>query len=168
MSSYPSTIRNQKSFSESVVSITCPHCENRFPFDGVCDWSWLLKCFGNTGISPMDFDGVIERNGRYLILETKDVGIPIPKGQHITLHNLKCPESFTVLKIWGKQRPVKMIVCYPNGKEKTITDLSEMQDAVARWFRWANRKGTIKANGSISLIKTKDHKITNQYKLPLK
>lgn len=100
----------------------------------------------------MDFDGVVERKGHYLIFETKDVGKEIPRGQQITLENLKNPKSFTVLKIWGKSKPEKMVVCPHEGKEKEVTDIEEMKNIVKRWYKWAdsvNSEGYIerKING---------------------
>lgn len=105
----------------------------------------------------MDFDGVVERKGHYLVFETKDIGKEIPRGQQITLDNLKNPKSFTVLKIWGKSKPEKMVVSYPNGKpDKEITDIEEMKNTVKGWYRYADnannnsfldlRKETHKAN----------------------
>ena len=58
-------------------------------FDGVFNWKWTEGCFGDTKIKPMDFDGVVERYGNYLIFETKDIGKPISLGQLITLNNLR-------------------------------------------------------------------------------
>lgn len=57
-------------------------------FDGVFDWDFLLPAFAGTKIQPMDLDSVVERKGHVLIFETKGKGVPIPRGQEITLESL--------------------------------------------------------------------------------
>jgi hypothetical protein len=49
--------------------------------DGQWDWAILNGCFGKTKIAPTDIDGSIERNGKYLFIETKHPGASIPLGQ---------------------------------------------------------------------------------------
>ena len=56
-------------------------------FDGVFDWDFLKGCW--TGkIEPMDIDGLVERNGHFLLFETKDPHRTISKGQKIALARL--------------------------------------------------------------------------------
>jgi hypothetical protein len=73
-------------------------------FDGVFDWDFLRGCFPR-GIMPMDFDGVVEINSRWLIFETKDVGKDIPAGQLQALRRLFKFQSFTLVFLWGKSSP---------------------------------------------------------------
>lgn len=70
-------------------------------FDGLFDWDFLKGAFGPV-IMPMDLDGVVERNGRFLVFETKDSGVKIPKGQEISLKALCATGLFTVFVIYGK------------------------------------------------------------------
>ena len=109
-------------------------------FDGVFNWKWTEGCFGDTKIKPMDFDGVVERYGNYLIFETKDIGKPISLGQLITLYNLRNAKSFSVFKIWGKEVPEKLIIIQPSGKEIEYSGLENIRQRISDWFKWANRK----------------------------
>ena len=46
-------------------------------------WNWdcLVDCFGNSKIMPSDIDGFVERNGRFLVIETKSPGTELLPGQ---------------------------------------------------------------------------------------
>ena len=44
-------------------------------FDGQFDWDFLIPAFGNNGIKPSDIDCLIERNGRFLLFETKKLAV---------------------------------------------------------------------------------------------
>lgn len=65
-------------------------------FDGLFNWDFLKGAFGPQ-IMPMDFDGVVERFGHFLIFETKDPGVHIPAGQMRALRELVRHEEFTVI-----------------------------------------------------------------------
>ncbi len=121
---YPNTIKNPDAFNKKLPS----------GFDGVFDWSFTKGCFGNTKIEPMDFDGVVERFGHYLIFETKEIGKSILKGQEITLCNLQNPKSFTVIKIWGKSSPEYCTLIYPNGKEQEFVGQEDIRQRICDWF----------------------------------
>lgn len=76
-------------------------------FDGTFDWDYLLPAFEPTRIQPMDFDGVVERCGRFLVYETKAAGKVIPLGQCRALDallrlNRQAPKTFTVFHLEGK------------------------------------------------------------------
>jgi hypothetical protein len=70
-------------------------------FDGVWDWDFLRGAFGPV-IMPMDLDGMVERNGRFLVFETKAAGVDIPQGQRITLDALRATGVFTIFILYGK------------------------------------------------------------------
>ena len=70
-------------------------------FDGLFDWDFLKGAFGPV-IMPMDLDGVVERNGRFLVFETKEPGKTIPRGQEISLKALCATGIFTIFVIYGK------------------------------------------------------------------
>jgi hypothetical protein len=114
-------------------------------FDGVFDWSWTEGCFGETRITPMDLDGVIERKGKFLIFETKDIGVPIPKGQMYTFEALYRLNVFTILFIAGKTHPEKLMAWFQPGlhngrKEIKHTDitLEYIRYVVESWYVFAN------------------------------
>jgi hypothetical protein len=127
----PSTIRNPDTFRRAAPA----------GFDGVFDWSWTQGCFGQTKITPMDLDGIIERKGQFLLFETKDVGVQIPQGQLITLQSLHKLNVFTVMIIHGKELPEVSHCWYPNSKAKvTLNGANEAARFVSRWFLWADKR----------------------------
>lgn len=79
-------------------------------FDGQFHWDFLkpawqhpLREDGKRGkIEPMDFDAVVERNGRFLVFETKIPGQEIPLGQSITL-TAKWKQGATIFVLAGKE-----------------------------------------------------------------
>jgi hypothetical protein len=133
MNDLPDTIKYPDSFNKSKPA----------GFDGVFDWAWTSGCFGETKITPMDFDGVVERRGHYLVMETKDPGREIPKGQQITLDGLPKAKSFTVVKIWGKKKPQKAEILYPNGETETVIGEEAIRNLVETWYQRAD-SGEIK------------------------
>jgi hypothetical protein len=125
-------------------------------FDGQFDWDFLKEAFNPTNINFMDLDGIVERNNRFLIIETKSTGSSIPFGQNMTLnalHNLGC---FTILYIKGKagERITDFSFMFPNDdKMRKINILEEnpykaIFKIVQCWFRDADNYGnkTIKFN----------------------
>ena len=139
MNDIPDTIFYPDNFNNSQWQIECPHCKEIIGFDGIFNWAWTQGCFGKTKITPMDFDGVVERHHHFLIFETKDVGKNIPQGQLLTFEALKTPRTFTVMKIWGKNTPEKMEVNFHNGKIITVSTIDEMKEYVKKWYEWANK-----------------------------
>ena len=127
----PNTIRHPDTFRRAAPA----------GFDGVFDWSWTQGCFGETKITPMDLDGVVERRGQFLVFETKDVGVQIPQGQLYTLQAMHRMGAFTVMIIHGKREPEICHCWYPDSPLKvTLTGVNQARDFVARWYRWANRQ----------------------------
>lgn len=139
--SMPDTIRNPERFLEAGAA----------GFDGVFDWSWTHGCFGGK-ITPMDFDGVVERKGNFIIFETKDLNAPIPKGQLITLesaHKLGC---ITIMLIHGKDKPERGEIWYPGGDiKKEFSGVDEAKALVGRWYEYANKNPT-NANVDIGFL----------------
>lgn len=133
----PETIKHPETFLNSPSA----------GFDGVFDWSWTEGCFGQGRITPMDFDGVIERKGNFLIFETKAPGTPIPKGQMITLESAYDLDCFTVIFIEGKERPEAAKIWYQPGfrsgskmlDHRTITNFTKFKGIVEEWFHHANK-----------------------------
>ena len=138
--SLPSTINHPNGFLHSPAA----------GFDGVFDWSWTQGCFGQGRIKPMDFDGVVERNGNFILFETKNLGVPIPKGQLITLeaaHRLGC---FTIMLIHGKHEPEQIEVWFPgNMGKKTYCGIDDAKKVVSRWYQYADRNPQPKVDVSI-------------------
>ena len=70
-------------------------------FDGLWDFDVLEGCFPK-GVSPMDFDGVLEHNGQFLIFETKMPGAEMPRGQQRCFEALLKKGGFTIFFVGGK------------------------------------------------------------------
>lgn len=128
MSDLPDTIYNEEKFLSSPPA----------GFDGVFDWAWTDGCFGETKIKPMDIDGIVERHGRFLVFETKNPGVVIPKGQRITLRALVNTGVFTVMVIWGKGEIEEFCVVYPDGKKKEGNTEEEARQVVKEWYQEAD------------------------------
>jgi hypothetical protein len=141
----PKTIKYPETFDKSQCQITCPNCACEFPFVGIFDWWWVIQAIKSENIkskiTPMDFDGVIERNNHFLVFETKDEGVKISRGQQITLEALQNAKSFYVMKIWGKSQPKDIeISWYYNDKLYTEKShgIGEAMRYVSAWYNWAN------------------------------
>jgi len=100
----PSTVKHPDTFLNSPSA----------GFDGVFDWGFTAGCFGKGKITPMDFDGVVERKGNFLIFETKGVGVSVPYGQMINYESVYKLGVATVVFIEGKRLIEKAKVwCQP-------------------------------------------------------
>ena len=146
-------IRNQKLFDQSLPA----------DYSGLFAWDFLMKygAFGyNNKIQPMDLDACIERNGRFLIFETKGKGVPIPKGQQLTLNALLDNGSFTLfiikMELIEGEKSIDVIThfsyMFPNDKEMTHVNLEGLSNVerlklIAKhakiWFNDADRMGNL-------------------------
>jgi hypothetical protein len=75
------------------------------------DWGFLNGCFARPRIRPTDLDGIVEQNGRFLVLEAKPAGASIDEnsGQGRLLTALAALPGFTVLVLYGEpSEPVAM------------------------------------------------------------
>lgn len=125
----PKTIRHPGAFLKSPPA----------GFDGVFDWSWTQGCFKDTRITPMDVDAIVERNGHFLVFETKADGVPIPVGQLLTLKALHKLGRFTIFLLWGKPLPAKAEIWKASSKEiYHVEGIDNLRDCVSRWFMWAD------------------------------
>ena len=110
------------------------------------DWACLDGCFGNTRISPMDIDGIVERHGKFLFIETKAPGVLIPAGQLILLEQLAQKEDFTVLIVYGcPGNPTE--IWYWDGKQPILVKsatIEDLRNIVKQWFQTVDttRKST--------------------------
>ncbi len=111
-------------------------------FDGVFDWDWIAeeikKVDPKSKIEPSDLDCVVERKKHYLVIESKNPGVIIPKGQEILLNNLNKAKDFTVIRLWGKDMPEKFIWTGKN-KGGQGQGLEDIRALVKKWFEWANK-----------------------------
>lgn len=106
-------------------------------------WQWdkvLGGCFGKTNISPSDLDGIVERNGKFLVLEAKSPRGTMSIGQKRLLHALGRLEEFTVVIVWGEKHDVeKMQVITKDGmrfyRKATVDDFRRV---VKCWYEFAD------------------------------
>ena len=126
----PATIKHKNGFLHSPAA----------GYDGVFDWSWTQGCFGSGRITPMDFDGVVERKGNFILFETKNLGVPIPQGQMYTLeaaHRLGC---FTIFLIHGKTEPESAQIWYPGvGRREVHEGVETIKSKVSAWYAYAEK-----------------------------
>ncbi len=112
-------------------------------YDGHFDWDFLNGAFGPT-VMPMDFDGVVERKGRFWLFETKKEGVPIPKGQLITLESAQATGFFTICILRGKNSAdIKSAeYWYDNGHKISVeeTDFRSVRQECAEWWEYASRQ----------------------------
>lgn len=107
---------------------------------GFWDWSILDGCFGEGKASISDIDGVIERKGKCLFIETKRPGVLIPQGQQIT-HQALIKSGHSVLIIFGHtNKPVQMRLLTPRATlEYENANIDDLRWIVEKWWKWANR-----------------------------
>ncbi len=101
------------------------------------DWGFLKECFGQTRIEPTDLDGVVERRGNVLVLETKKPGQSIPRGQEILFDALVEKHSFTILILWGQRNQPQRMQVWKRGDSFPV-DEQAVKAYVQRWFSWAD------------------------------
>jgi hypothetical protein len=118
------TIRNPKKFVESLW-----------------DWGFLDNCFGQTKIKVTDIDGIVERNGHFLVIEGKDEGVPIPYGQKRMFEVMHKTNLFTIIQVWGPaNNPTHYKLMIPGIEYKKVPcELKDIQRVVNQWFEFANR-----------------------------
>lgn len=104
--------------------------------DNLWDWGILDGCFGNTRIQVTDIDGLVERNGHFLMIEAKSPDKIVPKGQQILFDQLVKDARWHVVVVWGKPGQPEYVQVW--GRKKVRGDLAYFQRVVARWFAYAN------------------------------
>lgn len=133
------------------MTVNYPEAFHKSPaagFDGVFEWDFLLPAFKDVNelIKPMDFDCVIERKHHFLVFETKNFDVPVPRGQLITLESVTRPKDFTVIvlrgktaeqiygwEVWRWGASQKVYKTWFDGNSEALMRYAE------RWINWANR-----------------------------
>jgi len=109
------------------------------------DWSYFNNCF-DRGIRITDIDGIVETQGYFLVLEVKEPGKALPKGQRIMFEALCSIKRFTIIIIWGTVETPERFQIWDyrgtplkdfHGDQAT---LSKLQEVVSRWFRCYDKK----------------------------
>lgn len=119
--------------------------ESQLPagYDGPFDWEFLRGAFGPV-IMPMDFDGVIERKGNFLLFETKLLDKEIPDGQWYTFNSLIKTGDWTIFILWldGENVIREMRVWHRNGRLKDVepADKDLVWKRANLWYQWASKR----------------------------
>ena len=107
------------------------------------DWTPYNSCFGDTMIRISDVDGIVERKGKFLFLETKRPDELLTIGQRRLHDALRETGLFWVLVIRGERNtPINYslrIKGMPEEK-KNVTGEDEIKKVVQKWFKWADIK----------------------------
>ena len=109
--------------------------------DSMWDWTPFNKCF-RYGIRISDIDGVVERNGKCLYIETKSPGTPIPIGQQ-KLHQQWLRKGDTVLIVWGQPNSPESALLMHSDKWKKRYDNCDnelLERIVKEWFEYADKR----------------------------
>lgn len=107
--------------------------------ENLWDWGFLDGCFGGTRIRVTDIDGLVERNGHFLLIEAKSPGKEVPTGQRILFDRLVQDKRWHVLIVWGEPNKPQEMQVWGYGKMKGGE--AKLQDVVRRWFDYAERQG---------------------------
>lgn len=114
-------------------------------------------CFGDTKISPTDVDGLVERNGYFLLLEFKAPRATIGTGQRLAQDSLLATGAFTVMNIWGHpDHPEKIeIRTWRKNFEIQEIDLDGARDKVETWYKHINSRPPFPGKVDTSLLQKK-------------
>lgn len=109
----------------------------KYYHDSWWDWTPYNQCFDGTKIRITDVDGLVERKGHFLLIETKRPGVDIPSGQRILFDRLKEQPRWNILVIWGETNCPQT---YQLWGYSTIYrgNQSDIIQVLRRWFRHAN------------------------------
>jgi len=97
----------------------------------------------NPALIPSNVDGILERNGQFLILEWKRPGEKVSTGQKIMLQALAAKPSFMVVIIYGNTDNETVIDSYwlltPEGKPyKAGTGFESFKQFYRQWYELAD------------------------------
>lgn len=118
----------------------------RNPNAELIDWGFLNNCFGESKIKVSDIDGVVERNGSFLYLESKRHNETMKNGQKFTLEAF-AREGHTVILIIGRPQDETMefeLWYRKRGKvirlkpERYPQNIEGLQACVSDWYKKAD------------------------------
>lgn len=103
--------------------------------DRAWDWAFLNDCWAGR-IRPTDVDGMVERNGHFLVLEAKPRGARINEGQSYTFTALARQPNTTILILYGDvNQPEEMsaLGAFETRARQPCT-VASVQSFCRRWF----------------------------------
>jgi hypothetical protein len=105
------------------------------------DWTFLNECFAPTKIRVSDIDGIVERHGRFLWIETKAPGEIVETGQEIMHDAALATGKFSVLLIWGEPNdPIAYCLRVRQRDQEGLGGKAAILGVVRRWFAWADKQ----------------------------
>ena len=115
----------------------------------IWDWGILKGCFYKDS-SLMDIDGLYCWQSHMLMIETKGIGVIVPKPQIIALKEFSKKPKCSSLIIWGEvNNPHEWIWIHAgHGGHKKAGSIKELRTELKSWFDVAN-KGWWNNNGMV-------------------
>jgi hypothetical protein len=125
---------------------------------GFWDWGFLRGCFGQSKIAPTDIDGFVERHGKFLVIETKRPGAPVPLGQLMTFQAMQANGAFTVIVVWGfTNKPETMRIYTASTTSKMLVCTDEiLRKLVTRWYACADKNRELILSADLLEPRTKE------------
>ena len=118
---------------------TCPTCGGETENLGLRNYEWLNdRLPGKAGL--MDIDGVLERRGHILMIETKPLGKwGIPLGQRITFKTF-VQMGVHVWIVWHEGDKVVFGEMDENGDVPDVEEITvnELADRIEEWYERAS------------------------------
>lgn len=119
----------------------CPTCGTKVADlkMGLRDYRWVSDALPGR-VAPMDVDCMLERRGKFLVMEFKPLGAPLPMGQRLTLKAL-VRKDMDVWIVWeGKDEKVEVGAMDRNGNVPFVEAMRQnrLRLRVAEWFREAS------------------------------
>lgn len=128
----------------------CPTCGTKLAEAaaglGFRDYRWVSKYLPGR-VAPTDVDGVLERNGHFLVMEYKPKGVALPMGQRIMLKHLVRRGGFNVWVVWGDDSSedalCEVASLDRNGDVLDVETITagQLGARVRAWLDWATAAG---------------------------
>jgi hypothetical protein len=105
---------------------------------GLRDYRWVSDALPGR-VAPMDLDCLLERRGKFLAMEFKPKGAPLPMGQRLTLKAL-VRLGMDVWVVWEDGERVEVGAMDRNGNVPFVEDMRQtrLRRRVSEWFREAS------------------------------
>ncbi len=113
-------------------------CDKDGCYKRLCLPKWHVL---NDALSPCrmtDLDGIVERRGRFLVVEWKAPGASVKRAQERALDELNRLDQFTVKIVHGTSDPMEPKLYRAPFGQDVPTDLANFQQRCSRWFQQAS------------------------------
>lgn len=102
------------------------------------DWTQFNDCFSPTQIRITDVDGLVERHGHFLLIETKRPGVEVPRGQSILFDAIRKNPRWHILIIWGETDCPQSWQVWGKKKWSMTGTTKDLHALIRRWFHYAD------------------------------